>query len=50
MYHHHLAVSLLDQYLAKSLEDLEVKILLNLDMVTKNSLGQEALMIHIQKH
>jgi hypothetical protein len=42
-------VNLLDQYLAKSLGVLEVKILLNLDMATKNNLEQVALMIHIQK-
>ena len=42
-------VNLLDQYLAKSLGVLEVKILLNLDMATKNNLEQVAPMTHIQK-
>ena len=42
-------VNLLDQYLAKSLGVLEAKILLNLDMATKNNLEQVAPMTHIQK-
>ena len=42
-------VNLLDLYLAKSLGVLEVKILLNLDMATKNNLEQVAPMTHIQK-
>lgn len=49
MFHPLQVVNLLDQYLAKSLGVLEVKILLNLDMATKNNLEQVAPMTHIQK-
>ena len=49
MFHPLPVVNLLDQYLVKSLEVLEAKILLNLDMATKNNLEQVAPMTHIQK-
>lgn len=39
-----------DQFLEKSLVVLEVKILQNLVMETKNSLELEVHMTHIQKH
>ena len=49
MFHPRQVVNLLDQYLAKSLGVVEAKILLNLDMATKNNLEQVAPMTHIQK-